>query len=123
MKATPMILFFLCLAFVVHGQISVVFPEGKKATYRPGETLHVHIQLKSLPETCLDGMKQSKVFVQGLKIKDPTAWKQVGKGLFLKELNLEVLPPKKSTARLTILRKVDKENLFHQELFSILTNS
>lgn len=122
MKQTCLTLFLLSLACLLHAQISVVCPDGKKAAYRPGETIHVHILLKSLPETCLDGMKQSKVFAQGLKIKEQTPWKQVAKGQFLKEATLEVLEGKKHTAKLTILRKVDKENLFHQEAFPILTN-
>lgn len=122
MKQTSLIVLLWSLALLVQAQISVVYPDGKKTAYRPGETVHVHILLKSLPETCLDGMKQSKVFAQGLKIKEQTAWKQVAKGQFLKEATLEMLEGKKKTAKLTILRKVDKENLFHQEAFPILTN-
>jgi len=37
-------------------------------------------------------------------------------------VTLEVVSNKKNVAKLTILRKVDKENLFHQETFTILTN-
>lgn len=115
-------MFLLCLALALQAQISVVYPDGKKTAYQAGESVHVHILLKSLPETCLDGMKQSKVFAQGLKIKEQTAWKQTAKAQFLKEMTLEVLSTKKKTAKLTILRKVDKENLFHQETFPLPTN-
>jgi hypothetical protein len=121
-KQTTLTLFFFCFALMLQAQISVVFPDSKKTAYQLGETIHVHILLKSLPETCLDGMKQSKVFVQGLKIKEQTAWKQIAKAQFLKEVTLEVLSGTKKTAKLTILRKVDKENLFHQESFPILSN-
>ncbi|MCX6309451.1 MAG: hypothetical protein NTY32_11680 [Bacteroidia bacterium] len=112
----------LCTILMLQAQISVIFPEGKKSTYTIGETIRIRLNLKSLPETCLDGMKQSKIFVSGLKIKDQTAWKQLAKAQFQKDLTLEILSAKKKTARLTILRKVDKENLFHQETFAILTN-
>ena len=122
MKLTALMLLLFCLTPILQAQISVVYPDGKKANYQPGETVHLHILLKSLPETCLDGMKQSKVFAQGLKIKEQTAWKQTAKAQFLKEMTLEVLSSKRKTAKLTILRKVDKENLFHQEAFPILTN-
>jgi len=112
----------LCSILMLQAQISVVFPDGKKSTYNLGETIRIRVNLKSLPETCLDGMKQSKIFASGLKIKDQTAWKQLTKAQFQKDLTLEILSAKKKTARLTILRKVDKENLFHQEAFTILTN-
>jgi len=106
----------------LQAQFSVVFPDGKKSAYSLGETVRVRVFLKSLPETCLDGMKQSKVFPSGLKIKNQTAWKQLAKAQFQKDLTLEIISNKKKTAKLTILRKVDKENLFHQETFNILTN-
>jgi hypothetical protein len=106
----------------MQGQFSVAFPDGKRTAYRTGECIHAHILLKSLPETCLDGMKQCKIFAKGLKIKKQTPWKQATKAQFTKELTLEVLPTKTNSAKLTILRKVDKENHFHQEVFSVLTN-
>jgi hypothetical protein len=122
MKYLLLTLLTLGFALQLQAQISVVYPEGKKPAYQLGETIHLHILLKSLPETCLDGMKQSKVFPSGLKIKEQTPWKQTAKGQFIKELTLEIIPNKKKTALLTILRKVDKENLFHQETFPILSN-
>lgn len=120
MIRTAFTLLLFGLALNLQAQINVVVPEGKKPVYKLGEIIHVHIVLKSLPETCLDGMKQSKVFASGLKIKEQTAWKQGTKAQFLKELDLEVVSNKKKQAKLTILRKVDKENLFHQEVFNVL---
>lgn len=122
MKRTALTLLLFSLAYFLQAQISVTYPDGKKTAYQPGETIHVHILLKSLPETCLDGMKQSKVFAQGLRIKEQTAWKQTAKAQFVKEMTLQVLSSKKKTAKLTILRKVDKENLFHQETIPLPTN-
>lgn len=119
MKRTALTLLLFGLALILHAQITVVVPEGKKPIYKLGETIHVHVVLKSLPETCLDGMKQSKVFASGMKIKEQTPWKQGTKAQFLKELTLEVVSNKKKQAKLTILRKVDKENLFHQETFNV----
>lgn len=122
LKITTLVISLLYTALTLQAQISVVFPDGKKSLYTLGETVRVRILLKSLPETCLDGMKQSKIFASGLKIKDQTAWKQLAKAQFQKDLTLEILSAKKKATKLTILRKVDKENLFHQETFSILTN-
>lgn len=122
MKSTILTLLLLCFALSLQAQFSVVFPDGKKPLYTLGETVRVRILLKSLPETCLDGMKQCKVFPSGLKIKHQTAWKQQAKAQFQKDLTLEIISNKKKSAKLTILRKVDKENLFHQETFTILTN-
>jgi len=122
MKTSVLAFLMFCAALNLQAQISVSYPDGKKQAYALGETLHVRVLLKSLPETCLDGMKQSKVFASALNIKDQTPWKLISKGQFQKDLTLEIIPSKKKTARLTILRKVDKENLFHQETFPILTN-
>lgn len=120
MKKTTLLFLLLLAGFTLQAQISVTFPDGRKTAYQVGETLHLHIQLKSLPETCLDGMKQSKVFLQGFKINEQSAWAQTAKGVFVKEMTLQVLANKKKTAKLTVLRKVDKENLFHQVSFPIL---
>jgi len=121
-KAVVWTILSLCTVLTLQAQISVVFPEGKKAVYTLGETVHLRVFLKSLPETCLDGMKQSKIFTSGLKIKEQTNWKQTAKAQFQKDMTLEVISNKKKTAKLTILRKVDKENLFHQEILTLLTN-
>jgi len=122
MKPFALLSLLFCLTFTLQAQIRVDYPEGKKSVYQTGEIIHVRILLKSTPETCLDGMKKTKVFPSGLKINSQTAWKQIAKAQFQKELTLEVVSNKKKQAKLTILRKVDKENLFHQETFTILTN-
>lgn len=122
MRHTTLTLLLFLAAITLQAQISVVFPNGKKTSYTLGERIHVHVLLKSLPETCLDGMKQSKIFPSGLKIKEQTAWKQTAKAQFQKDLTLEVLSNKKKAAKLTIIRKVDKENLFYQETFPIVLN-
>lgn len=118
-----MLLLVLLLATLqLHAQISVSFTDSKKASYKMGEIVRVRILLKSLPETCIDGMKQTKIFLSNLDIESQTAWKQLTKGTFQKELTLKILSVKKKVSKLTILRKVDKENLFYQETFPITSN-
>jgi hypothetical protein len=116
------LLLVLCCFLTTTAQITVRFPEPKKATYAVGETVVVQVCLKCAPETCLDGMKQSKVFLSGLEIKHETDWKQLSKGVFRKNMELIFLKSKKNTAKLTLLRKSDKDDLFKQEVFFLKIN-
>jgi|GEM_PF-1211772 len=114
----PLLLF---CPFTAQGEINLTFPDGKKAVWLPGETIQVKISLKCLPETCVEGMKQTKLYVSGLKIVHQDDWEQTGKGLFEKEIQLLLGANFKGKARFTVKRKTDKENLFRQETFTILT--
>jgi hypothetical protein len=105
--------------WTVPAQIALRFDEPRKTAYAPGETLTLQVQMTCQRETCLSGMKQSKIFASGLEISEQSAWLQKGPGVFTKKLTLRFLETKKQTAKLTIMRKVDKDDLFRQEVFHL----
>ncbi len=111
----------LCCFCVVGmvAQIQVNYLKGKQESYRAGDKIEVLVKLKTLPETCQSGMKQAKVFVSGLEIEKQTDWTELAKGLWQKQLSLTIISNDKKSAKLTIMRKVDKESLFHQEIFPV----
>jgi hypothetical protein len=100
-------------------QITLHFDGSKKSAYMPGETQTLQIQMICQRETCLSGMKQNKIFASGLEITNQSAWQQKGPGLFIKLLTVRFLETKKPMAKLTIMRKVDKDDLFRQEVFNL----
>lgn len=104
-------LFCLCAS----AQIKVSYAGGKKPVYKMGETLNLTILLKSNPHTCKDGMKQAKIFVSGLSIDAQTEWTLMRNGIWQKQLRLHVVDNQKGQAKLTVMRRVDKESLFQQE--------
>ena len=104
-------------AFTATSQITVKYIEPQKAVYSLGDVINLQVTMKCTPETCLSGMKQSKIFVSGLKIEKQSAWKELSKATFQKQLQLKVVKGKKDKSKLTIVRKVDKESLFLQEFF------
>jgi len=113
---------FIALAFytlTLTSQITVNYVEPKKVRYSLGDLINLQVTLKCAPETCLSGMKQSKIFVSGLKIEKQSEWKEIAKATFQKQVQLRVVKGKKNRSKLTILRKVDKESQFHQELFPV----
>lgn len=113
-------LFFCFISLTAFSQISLNYLDAKKNSYTPGDLINLEIILKCRPETCLDGMKQTKIFVSGLEIEKQTAWKERSKGTYQKEIQLKVVKGKKKQSKLTILRKVDKESLFKQEILPVI---
>jgi len=114
-----LVVMLTCYTLTATSQITVRYTDLKKDYYSVGEVIVLKIKMKCAPQTCLSGMKQTKIFVSGLQIEDQTDWQEVSKATFQKQLQLKILPGKKKESKLTILRKVDKESLFHQELFRI----
>lgn len=115
-----LILIILCFtALQLHAQIQVDVLRGKQAAYKAGDKIDLRVKLKTLPETCQSGMKQAKIFVSGLDIDSQSDWKELAKGLWQKQVSLTVISNAKKNAKLTIMRKVDKESLFHQETFPL----
>ena len=113
------ICFLIGMAHIANAQIQLTFLKGKQEQYKAGDKLELLVKLKTLPETCQSGMKQAKVFVSGLEINSQSDWTELSKGLWQKQLALTVIANDKKTAKLTVMRKVDKESLFHQEVFPL----
>jgi len=112
-------LLFLCIAVQINAQIQVKYLKEKQEQYKIGDRIELSIRMKTLPETCKSGMRQAKVFASGLDIGNQTDWIEISKGLWEKKLSLLIIQNNKNCAKITIMRKVDKESLFHQELFNI----
>lgn len=112
-------LLLLCISVQLNAQIQVKYIKEKKDQYNVGDEIELLVRLRSLPETCKSGMKQARLFVSGLKIESQTDWIELTKGLWQKQLSLRIISNNKKSAKLTIMRKVDKESLFYQELFPV----
>jgi hypothetical protein len=118
MKLPAILLLFLLFANVpVFAQVKIQVVKGSKQAYGPNDQIQVQIQAKSLPETCAAGMKLTKVFVSGFEMSSQSEWKMLAKGLWVKELQLSVLGNGAREGKLTVIRRVDKESLFKQEIF------
>lgn len=114
-------LFFLIsvAVFASYGQISLKYLNEKRTEYKAGDKIELLISLKTLLVTCKDGLDKVKIYVSGLSISEQSEWKKISTSLWQKNIKLEVLKISKNQAKLTILRKVDKEDLYYQELFKI----
>lgn len=102
-----------------YSQISLKYLNEKRTEYKAGDKIELLISLKTLPVTCKDGLDKVKIYVSGLSISEQGEWKKISTSLWQKNIKLEVLKTSKNQAKLTILRKVDKEDLYYQELFKI----
>lgn len=119
MKRLTLFLIILCWGGFLSAQIQLEYLTPKKSQYVPGDRIELNIRLKTRPETCLKGMNQVKTYVSGLKIEQLTYWKELAKGIWQAKITLFVIENKKKEAKLTIMRRVDKEDLFRQEFFLI----
>lgn len=113
----------IIIAFVftsqTYSQIYLNILQGEKHIYSGGDEIKLQILLKSRPETCVDGMKQAKIFVAGFIVQSQTEWYQQSNSVFwIKHMQLRFVPNSKKKSKITILRKVDKESLFKQVEFS-----
>ena len=113
------LLFLLGLITVAQSQIQMKYITTPKDYYLKGDNISVLINLKTLPETCKDGLDRVKIYVSGLSILQQSDWKRISAATWQKQIRLEVVGGNRKDAKITILRKVDKENLFFQEHFKI----
>lgn len=113
------ILSFLLFCGPLFAQVTISITNGEKNVYQPDDKIEILVLANSLPETCQSGMDRTKVFVSGLEIQTQSEWKLVKKGLWQKSLVLTVVNTKSSEAKLTVLRRVDKEKLFKQHFFKV----
>ena len=117
-RAITFILFFLS-SLLCCSQIQISVTKGNKEVFRPGDKIELLIQLKTLPVTCADGMKRAKVYVSSMEIDSQTDWAQTGTAIWTKKIYLSFIETKKDEAKITVMRRVDKESLFKQLVFKI----
>lgn len=102
---------------MLHAQIWIQVEQGEKPFYHSGDSLQLTIQMKTVSETCKDGMRFAKVFVSALEIMVQDDWKMLKPGFWVKHLKVRIEETDKGHARVTVQRRVDKEQLFLQKQF------
>lgn len=115
------IAFLLFLAsFEIYGQVSIKYIKGEKTDYNIGDTISLSIQIKAPEETCMDGMKTTKLFQKGISIVNQSEWKEIKKGFWKKNVSLVITGNKKKEATLTVFRRNDKQSISYQEQFKYI---
>ena len=107
------------ICFQVGAQIRLEYTTPRQPAYKAGDKIELNIIIKTRPETCTKGMKQVKIYLSGLKRDKLTDWKELSKGLWTAHIALSVTDKPRKAGKLTIMRRVDKEDLFKQELFPL----
>lgn len=114
------LIILVIISFInIQAQISIGAVKGKKESYKVGDKIDLTIKLKTLPETCADGMSRVKIYVSGMEIETQTEWVQLKPGFWTKNIRVSMVQSKKNKGVITVMRRVDKENLFQQAEFLI----
>lgn len=109
---------FAFLSLVNYGQVAITYTNGEKATYAINDMVSLSIEIKVPPETCIDGMNQTKFYQSGISIIEQSEWKELKKGLWQKKVTLRITGNKKEFATLTIMRRTDKQSFSQQIRFN-----
>ena len=120
MKRISFIIILLAIiSFQLSSQIRLDYTTPRQPAYKAGDKIELNIIIKTRPETCTKGMKQVKIYLSGLKRDKLTDWKELSKGLWTAHIALSVTDKARKAGKLTIMRLVDTEDLFKQELFPL----
>jgi hypothetical protein len=117
LKPIILIFFLFILSLNTFGQSNIQYLKGEKTIYNIGDTIQLLIQIKAPEETCIDGMKTTKLFQKGISIISQSEWKEIKKGFWQKEISLVIKGNKNKEAILTIFRRNDKQSISQQEKF------
>jgi hypothetical protein len=117
LKPIILIFFLFILSLNTFGQSNIQYLKGEKTIYNIGDTIQLLIQIKTPEETCIDGMKTTKLFQKGISIISQSEWKEIKKGFWQKEISLVIKGNKNKEAILTIFRRNDKQSISQQEKF------
>lgn len=109
---------FAFLSLMCFSQIAIKYTNGEKATYAIGDLVSLSIEIKVPPETCIDGMNQTKLYQSGISIIEQWEWQELKKGLWQKKVLLKITGNKKDFATLTIMRRNDKQSISQQIRFN-----
>lgn len=117
LKYIILIFSLFTLSLNTFGQANTQYLKGEQTIYNIGDTIQLLIQIKAPEETCIDGMKTTKLFQKGISIISQSEWKEVKKGFWEKEISLVIKGNKNKEAILTIFRRNDKQSISQQEKF------
>ncbi|MBK8806006.1 MAG: hypothetical protein IPO21_04895 [Bacteroidales bacterium] len=109
---------FAFLSLVCYCQIVIKYQNGEKANYAIDDVVTLSIVIKVPPETCIDGMNQTKLYQSGISIIEQLEWQELKKGLWQKKVILKITGNKKDFATLTIMRRNDKQSISQQIRFN-----
>ena len=112
---------FLFISLKMYGQVNIQYVKGGKTNYNIGDTVVLSVRIKAPEETCIDGMKTTKLFQKGISIINQSEWQEIKKGLWQTTISLIIKGNKKKEAILTIFRRNDKQSISHQEQFKYIT--
>lgn len=88
-------------------------------SYSIGDTIKLRVMVKTPPEICLDGMDRTKIYLSGLSVLKEEDWQQEKASVWTKKLSYIVIKNKKKKGKITVVRKADKGDFFHQKEFKI----
>lgn len=109
---------FAFLSLVCYSQIAIKYTNGEKANYAINDLVSLSIEIKVPPETCIDGMNQTKFYQSGISIIEQSEWQEIKKGWWQKKVLLKITGNKKGFAKLTIMRRNDKQSISQQIRFN-----
>lgn len=110
-------LLVLSTAFNSHDEIKLQIIDGKKEAYSIGDEIKLLITVYVPSQTCVEGLKQIKIFQRGVTIIKQIEWSEKTKEIWQKEIILEISGNKKAYGLLTIMRRADKQSFLYHERF------
>jgi hypothetical protein len=116
-KTVAAIFSLFILSLNTFGQANIQYLKEEKTIYNIGDTIQLLIQIKAPEETCMDGMKTTKLFQKGISMISQSEWEEIKKGFWQKEISLVIKGNKNKEATLTIFRRNDKQSISQQEKF------
>jgi len=109
MKKLAALIFLLTASLAVLAcdfQFSVA--DGKKSC-KAGDEIVLNVKLTLTHRTCVVAAKDTKFKLDGISIVSATDWKEVGPGVYTRQLKMKVNADKKPKIMLSATRTCDKE--------------
>ncbi|HSQ41130.1 MAG TPA: hypothetical protein VLM37_02490 [Fibrobacteraceae bacterium] len=105
--------FFLLFAFAVNSAHACEFKFSvlglQKEIYRAGDTLTIHIEYQLIHRACKLAPKETKFKFDGIQIIGATEWKEVGAGVFSRDVKAKVSDDQKDKITLAATRTCNKK--------------
>lgn len=110
---------FVMMTVTALSQISVRCMSAKRTSYQRGDTIRVMLVMRLNPQSCLEGMKKTYVYLSGCEELSRFSWRQLPNKIFEKEMVLRISDNARGKAKITVTRDTDKDSFFRQEVFNI----
>lgn len=99
------------------GQNNVTVETGDINNLKRGDCFKVTVLVTVPQETCESGMGQIHFYKKGIAVEYLSGWIEKQKGKWVRTISICIVGNKTNEAMLTIVKKTDKQSLFHQEQF------